>query len=717
MVGRFLKSSASIVALAAAFAPAAVAQDGEVNDVERIIVTGSGVSAPIDEALQNVNVISADELLAVVSGSLGDALAGQPGVSTTYFGPASGRPIIRGLGEDRIRVLNNGVGLIDASTASPDHATTVEVFDANAIEILRGPAAIAYGGNAVGGVVNIDDGRIPLDPMEELFAAQLRAGASSVDDGRFIGGRTQFSFGPLVLQLEGLHREAGDLEIPGFAESALQRALEEAEEEDHDDDHDEDHEDEEEAFGFVDNSDYEFNTFGGGFGLSGDWGAFGASVRSYDADYGLPGGHGHHHEEEEGEEHDEDEDEHEHEHEEEEEGDVRLEMEQIRVDVRGEFNIALGPFHRFDAAIGFADYEHAEIEGSGEIGTLFENDGFEGRFTLRNGVEGDPLSGTVGLQFLRRDFSADGAEAFIPSSVNPVVTEDIGAFAAQRYDTGAWGAEAGLRLERRTVEPTVGADRDFTLFSVSGGVFWRPNDMTFLSASLSRNQRAPTDVELFADGPHLATNQFEVGDPTLDIETAWSLEGSARYSTGRFSVEAGAFYSDYEDFIFLAPTGGEEDELPIFTFLQDGATLWGGEIFAEAELADFTLGELGSWTLFGDAQFDFVQGETDSLGDLPRIPPYSLGAGLGVRSDWATFRSEVSHVGEQDETATFELPTESYTFVNFSLAFHPQEHIPGRIVFELNNAFDEEGRVHSSFLKDLVPLPGRNARVSFSYDF
>lgn len=707
MVGRFLKSSASVIALCAAGATAASAQDSDAdgNDVERIVVTGTGIETIRDEALQAVDVITADELLAVVSGSLGDALASEPGVSSTFFGPAAGRPVIRGLGEDRIRVLNNGISMLDVSSSSPDHATVVEVFDADSIEILRGPAAIAFGGNAVGGVVNVNDGRIPLEPMDELFAAQLRAGASSVDDGRYIGGRGQFSIGALTLQLEGLHREAADYEIPGFAESALQRALEEAEEEDHDDDHDE--EEGEEAFGSVDNSDFEFNVIGGGFGLTGDWGAFGASIRSHEGDYGLPGGHGHEHDEEEEEEHEGEE------HEEEEEGDVRLNMEQTRVDVRGAFNVAFGPFHRFDVSAGFADYEHQEIEGSGEVGTTFENDGYEARFTLRNGMPGDQLAGSIGVTVLNRDFSAVGEEAF----VQPVETNDIGIFAAQRYDLGDWGLEGGARLETRNLEPSVGDERDFTMFSASGGVFWRPAPATFLSASLSRTERAPTDVELFADGPHLATNQFEVGDANLDTETAWSAEGVARWFNDRARIEFSIFYSDFSDFIFLSPTGLEEDELPVFVFVQDDARLWGGEVQAEATFADFSAGSLGAWSFFGDAQLDIVRGETDNLGDLPRIPPYSATLGLGLRSSWATLRGEVEHVGEQDSVAEFELPTESYTFVNLSAAFHPQEDIPARIVFELNNAFDEEGRVHSSFLKDLLPLPGRNARVAIAYDF
>ncbi len=696
--------------------------DDGARHIERIVVTGTGVSSSTDETLHSVDAVVLDELLEDFSGSIGDTLAQLPGVSSTYFGPAAGRPVIRGLGGDRVRVLNNGVGLIDASTASPDHAVTAETLDAERVEILRGPAAIAYGGNAIGGVVNVIDGRIPTAPVDGGVDGQLVLGVSSVDDGFLSAGRIRTGFGQVVLQLEASRRTGDDYDIPGFAESALQRAMEEEdhdhddEDHDHDEDHDEDHEDEheheeeEEAYGYVPNSDFEFTTIGAGGSFIADWGLIGVSVRQYDADYGIPGGHAHAHEEEEHDEDedhgDEDHDEDEHDHEE--EGDARIDMEQLRFDIRGEINVALGPFDRAEFSVGIADYEHAEIEGSGEVGTLFSNEGWESRVALRNGEAGDRWSGLVGLQASHRDFSAVGEEAFI----DPVTTDDVGVFVAQRIDFGAWGLEGGARVERRDIEPTTGADRDFTMLSLSGGVFWRPSDDSFLGVSLSRTQRAPTDIELFGDGPHLATRSFEIGNPDLDLETALSMDVSYHHDHGNVSFDAAVFVTSFEDFIFLAPTADEEDGLPVFRFLQDDAMLWGGEFVVEALLF-----EHAGWAFSGDAAFDYVRAETDSLGNLPRIPPYSVTLGFEAERDILALRAEVEHVGEQDEVAQFELPTDDYTLVNLSATVRPTFADDVSVIFEARNVTDEEGRVHASALKDFLPLPGRNFAVRLSARF
>ncbi|MGD2133953.1 MAG: TonB-dependent receptor, partial [Maricaulaceae bacterium] len=535
---------------AALFAGPAGAQDSETDDHDVIIVTGTATEAARDETLQAIEVLSVDDVLDRFDGSLGATLADLPGISTTSFGPAVGRPIIRGLGGDRVRVLTNGVGLVDASKISVDHASTTEALDAERIDILRGPAAIAYGGNAIGGVINVIDGRIPSAPAEDGLDGQVYGGYTSVDEGSQIAGRARTGSGPLVFQLEASHREAGDFDIPGFAESAILRAMEEDEDEEH-----------EQATGTIENSGYTFDTVGGGVSLVGDWGFFGVSVRDYDAEYGLPS---HDHEESE----------------EEEEGDAMLTMEQTRWDSRGRIDVALGPFDHLDFAGGFAEYEHAELEPTGEVGTLFTNEGWEARAALVN--ESERWSGSVGVQALSTDFSASGEEAFVP----PVETSDLGVFVAQRYDAGGYGFEGGARVETRELEPTSGADRSFTTYSLASGVFLQPSDDTFLGLSLARTERAPTDAEFYSNGPHAATSTFEIGDADLGKETGWALDGTYRTFQGEWVFEAGLFYSQFEDFIFLTDSGevDPDEELPIFRYMQDDASLWGGELFAEGPL-------------------------------------------------------------------------------------------------------------------------------------
>ncbi|MCG8443759.1 MAG: TonB-dependent receptor, partial [Caulobacterales bacterium] len=434
--------------------------------------------------------------------------------------------------------------------------------------------------------------------------------------------------------------------------------------------------------------------------LVGGWGHAGVAVRKFDADYGSPGGHEHGHGEEEGEE----------EEEEEEEGDIRLEMEQTRVDANGAVNLDLGFFRQLTFSAGYADYEHAEVEGSGEIGTLFTNEGWETRAALVNGDVSSGLSGSVGVQAFHTDFTAVGEEAFVP----PVETTDFGVFAAQRYDLGGYGFEGGVRYENRDLDPTEGESRSFDAFSLAGGAFVRPFDGAFLGVNLARTERAPTDAELFSDGPHAATESVEIGDPNLDKETAWALEGAFHYDGGGWHVEAGVFYTVFSDFIFLAPTDevDPEEDLPIFRYLQDDADLWGGELLVERDIAEF-----GPWTLVGDAALEYVRAETDSLGDVPRIPPFSAIVGGGLERDFVDLRAEVEVVSEQDRTASFELPTDGYTFVNLSATARPLPDPNVKLIIELLNATDEEGRLHTSQLKDVVPLPGRSVRFAVSARF
>ncbi|MEE2565269.1 TonB-dependent receptor [Hyphobacterium marinum] len=706
---RVFKTSLLSGAAALAFTAPLDAQTApQPEERDRIVVTGSAIETASGETLQSVDVLDIDDIADSFDGSLGASLADLPGISTTSFGPAVGRPIIRGLGGDRIRILNNGVGLVDASAISVDHAGTSEVLDAEQIDILRGPAAIAYGGGAIGGVINVIDGRIPSRPIDGPVEGQVYAGYTSVDDGFQFAGRARVGTGPISFQFEASHREADDLSIPGFAESARLRALEDDDHHHEDDNDDHDHDDEEEAYGSVPNSGFTFQTVGGGAALNGPWGYFGISVRSYEADYGLPG-HEHHHDDDD---HDDsaplfafDDDDEDHD----EEGDARIDMEQTRWDARGEFNLAVGPFDHLDVSVGVADYSHAELEPDGAIGTLFETEGWEMRAALVNERGEGPWNGSVGVQALRTDFSATGEEAFVP----PVESRDFGVFAAQRLDLDTHGFDFGLRFEHREHDALANPDRDFDTVSAAAGVFLRPADNRFVGFSLARTERAPTAAELYSDGPHAATETVEVGDADLGVETGWAFDFTYRATGAAWLVEAGLFYSMFDGFIYLAPTGMEDpvEELPIFQYLQDDATLWGGEIYVERDIT-----EIGPWALVGDLTVEYVRGETDSFGNLPRLPPLSATVGAELQRDIVDLRGEVVWAADQDRTAAFELPTDGYTLVNFSATAHPFGDNT-RLMAEVRNVTDEEARLHTSQLKDMIPLAGRSFRLAVLHSF
>ncbi|VXC76790.1 Iron complex outermembrane receptor protein [Oceanicaulis sp. 350] len=697
-----LAAAVSVLALAA---PQAFAQTDDATLEDVIVVLSTPMQLQSDEMVGSVDLISAQEIERNLNGNIADTLSRMPGVNSTYFGPAAGRPIIRGLGADRVRMLVNGLGALDASSASPDHAVSAEALGAQQIEVLRGPAAIAYGGGAIGGVVNVLDGRIPTERNDDLIDGFAYLGATSVDDGVQAAGRVTADFDGLMIQIEGLRREGSDFDIPGFAETeALREEHHEDEDHDHDDDHDEDedhhdeHEGEEEAaYGEVPDSDFTFETYSGAVSLVRDWGYIGVSVKETDAEYGLPG-HSHAHEDEHEDEHDED---HAHEGE---EAAPRLVLDQTRIDLRGELNRD-ATFNRIRWSFAHADYTHAELE-DGEIGTLFKKDGFEGRVELAHD-HGDNRQGAWGVQMLTQDFSAEGEEAYI----EPVTTQDWGLFVTERWDNGVWGVEGGVRAETRELSGQR-ANRSFDTYSGSGSIFTRPADAWFLAATLSRTERAPTDAEVFAEGPHAATRAYERGDLDLDTEVAWSGEVTARYAQGRISAETNLFFADYDGFIGLFPTGEEEDGFDVFEYRQANAELYGFEAQVNAEL-----GEVRGWALSGEASLDYVRGELDDGGNLPRIPPLSSNLALiAERGVWSV-RGEAHLVAEQDETTSFETETEGYAMFNADLEVTPFVERDVRVILGVRNLTDEEGRVHSSFLKDMVPLPGRSFRIAVRAGF
>ena len=681
-----LLASSCLVCLSA---PAFALEDVKADE---IVVTASPLNRPENQTIIGVSVISGEELQNRLENSIGETLRREPGISSTFFGPGASRPIIRGLGGDRISVLDGGIGSIDASATSPDHAVSVEPAMAQKIEIVRGAATLLYGSSAAGGVVNVFSGRIPNETPEGGVDGAIRIGKSTVDDGVETAGGFDINLGKagtgnFVFHGEGYFRDADDYDIPGFAESQALRDSEppplpgEPEEE--------------EVFGTVENS--ALQTKGGSVGLSYvfDNGFFGVSATGLDTNYGVPGGH----EEEGGEE--------------EEEGGVTIDLRQRRLDFDSEVNGDFLLFQRAKLRVGFADYEHAEVEPSGEVGTLFTNEGVEGRFELVDkpvARGGGGLNGALGFQWRLRDYSAVGEEAFVP----PTETSQYGVFALKELSLGALRFELGGRYENTHHDaPGLAITRDFDAFSVSGGVGVTPAEGFFLGVTGFRTERAPAIEELFSNGPHLATGAFEVGDADLGIETARGVEATAKFGNNRFSVALNGFYTSYRDFIFETETGLEEDGLPVFQFVAADATFKGFELVTEAELFEWR-----GLDFHADASVDYVRATVDAANEnLPRIPPLSGLFGVEASSDLFDVRFEAEYAAEQNRIADFELPTEDYLMLHAFLTVRP---IPGQglaIRVAAQNLNDEEARNHASFLKDVAPLPGRNVRVSLTGTF
>lgn len=673
-ISALLLATASLVALGtgaavAQTAPTPAPQNepaAQPTEVQEVVITAAPFGVAEDALTVNTETIRRRELDVSPPQTLGDLVSGLPGVRSTFFGPGAGRPVIRGLAGPRVQVLTNGIQSIDVSAVSPDHAVAADPQEAQRIEVLRGPSTILYGGSAIGGVVNVIDNRVATVAPAGGFGGRANFQGSSVDDG--IGGSVSVvaGEGPLVFTLDASGRRAEDYRIPGPQISQrLADALGV----------------EREGANRVLNSAVEEHQLGAGASYIFDRGFIGLAVRRQESEYGTVA-----------------------------EPDVTSGLEQTRVDLRGEYRFNDGFFESVRLTSAYGDYEHTEFEGA-DVGTRFVAEGTEARLELIQRQRGD-LSGVVGVQGVSRTFEAIGEEAFVP----PVEIGELGLFTLQRIDRGSYGFEGGLRVDRRELQSPF-ASRDFTSVSATGGVFFRPRDNVYLGLSVARNERAPNEVELFADGPHVATGTFEIGDSDFDTERAISLEGAAHYSDGPFAIDLHLFYVRYDGFIDARPTGefaeGEEEGeegLPIFQYAQTDARFYGAELEAS-----YRLFRDGARQLRLEGQYDFVRGDTD-LGAPARIPSYSLTGRLVHESPSWAGRLEVRHVGEQDRVADFELPTDAFTLVNLYGGYTLAD--TGVTLFaEVRNLGDEEAREHTSFLKDIAPLPGRNFRAGVSVRF
>ncbi|MFM2044828.1 MAG: hypothetical protein RLY86_3404, partial [Pseudomonadota bacterium] len=595
------------------------------------------------------------------------------------------------------------IGTIDASTTSPDHAPAVDLATARRVEVVRGPATLLYGNNAVGGVINILDGRIPTALPSAGQRALMRLGYGANADEVLAAGAVDTAIGSqVVLHVSAFARDAGDYEVPGYVRSARLRALEEH---DHgDEDHDEDHAHEEEARGRLENSGTAQTSGTAGLSVLGDWGFLGVSLSGLTSRYGLPVGHEHGHGEEHDEDHDED---HGHGH----EDGVSIDLDQFRFDLAGEIQGEFLAFETTRLRFGHADYEHVELEGD-EVGTRFLNEGWEGRVELvqkKAASFGGDWSGAIGFQSSGRDFDARGEEAFVP----PSKTAQIGAFTMQQVDLGALSIQAGARIERQTIESdAVAFDRDFTGISLSAGAGYTLPGGWLIGASLARTERAPNAEELLSDGPHLATATYEVGDPTLGEETAHSVEGTLKYADDRRFGALNLFYTDYSDFIYEAFTGAEEDDLPVARFRAADARFWGVEVEVGTTLA------AGPGTVTLDGAVEYVRAtDRDADRPIPRIPPLSARATLGYELAEIAGRLELVWADDQGREGPFELETQGYTVLNAALDWHPFGGDAVTLLAEVRNLTDEEVRHSTSFLKDQLAQPGRDYRLSLRAAF
>jgi len=550
---------------------------------------------------------------------------------------------------------------------------------------VRGPATLLYGSAAIGGVVNVFDGRIPLEAPPSPFSGEVRATGGTASNERQVSGDASLLVGPFVARVSGGYRDTDDYEIPGFAELG------------HDEEeHAAGEHSEEEVEGILENSALETDNFSLGLSWVGDRGHLGASFTGFNSFYGVPGGHGHADEGGAAPE-------------EEEEEDVSIDLEQRRIDVDGELRFDRGLLDRLRLRFGIADYNHVELEGT-EIGTRFLNDQWEGRAEVRHRPIG-PLEGALGFQVGNRDFAAIGAEAFTPPSESDL----FAVFLYEEADAGPVRVQFGSRVETQSsTNLASGEDLDFSGVSFSGGLNFQPSDPFSIALSVSRSAKLPTPEELFSDGPHIATRAYEVGDPSLTEEVGTSGDLTVHVHDGPVRVQLTGFVTRFSDYIYPAFTGAVRDGLEEVRYTQADARFSGFEGEASVEVY-----ESGTDHLALEVGADYVRASlSDDDEPLPRIPPFSIRTGLLWESNQLTGRASVRRVAEQDRTAPFEEPTPAYTMVDAEIGYRLLlGGLTHQIVLQGRNLTDEDARSHTSLLKEDVPMPGRDIRVVYRVAF
>lgn len=690
---------------AGAFADEAATQP-DPKDLDAVIVNASPLKGSAESLARPVEVLSGEDFDRAKSSNLGDTVSRLPGVQSSYFGTGVGRPVIRGQDGPRVQVLSGGIGSMDASTVSADHAVSIEPFLADQIEVLKGPATLLFGSGAIGGAVNVVDGRLPDVLPDQPLSGRVELRGNTVNDERSGMFRLDGVQGNWVLHLDGLIRDTDDYEIPGYAIAPHHEEEGEEGEEDHA------HEDEQ-IKGLLPNSAVKTRAGAVGATWLGDRAYFGLAASTYRTNYGIPAGahvhHDHDHEGEEEEEH-------------EEEGAVRIDMVQNRVDVKGGVYDPLPFLEAINVRGAYNDYEHVELEG-GLPATRFSNEGKEVRIeAVQKAFNG--WRGAFGVQYGTSDFGAVGEEAFVPSTV----TDTLGLFVVEEKEFGPLKLELGGRHEKVSLDPVDRASRDFNVTSLSGAAIWRINPVFDLRFGLDSAERAPTNEELYAGGTHVATQSIEIGDAELDKERSRRAEIGLHAHTERLEFKIAAYQTDFDDFIYLADTGVEEG-LPVRLWTQQDAKFKGLEAEAKVHLVDSA--QAGMWDLrvFGDTvratlegsgsrevSFDVPHGDhahhyTVQIaqgGNLPRIPATRLGASFDWSlGGWSASLGAVRY-GKQEDVAVNEEASDGYTLVDAHLSYRwDRPQTSWEVFLDGSNLTDQEARPHTSLLRDFAPLPGR----------
>lgn len=644
------------------------------RELSNVAVTGNPLGISSDAMVLPVSILSGRELSLNRAATLGETLNTLPGVAASSFGPNASRPVIRGLDAERVRIMQNGVGILDASSLSFDHAVAIDPLVIEQIDVVRGPAALLYGGSAVGGVVNAIDHRIPTEPVNGIIG-RTEARVGGPDNQRNAAAVVDVGNGQFAMHADAYKRKTDDLNIPGFAVSRRKFQADGTAQENH---------------GKLINSSASSDGGALGASLTFDNGYVGSSYSGFNSNYGTVA-----------------------------EEAVRIDMKSQRLDIASEFRDLNTVINRIKMRYAHTDYQHQEID-DGTIGTSFTNKGSQASLELGHAKLGD-LEGVLGMQLQNSRFAANGDEAFVPN----VHTKSHAVYLYEEMPLKALGLDQlklslGGRVEHTALDASAWEVKnkaaqaaDFTAYSYALGGLYAIDSHWSVASNLSHNERAPSYFELYADGAHIATNQYEVGNPNFKKERSNGVDAQIRWKDAKNSFSVGAYYTRFNRFLGLLGTGRDIDvdgtPLPEAQFTAFAASFKGLEAEGKFNLADY-------WDL--SLRGDYVRASNlDNNAALPRITPLRLGAGLNYQKNALGARLNVTQAFKQNRTAENELPTAGYTDVSAMATYKLPSKLNVELFAKANNLLNQEIREHTSFLKDLSPAGERSVLIGLRADF
>lgn len=646
---------------------------------------------PPGASFTSISVLTAQDGLSRAAASLGDALATTPGVSATSFAPLASRPVIRGLGGFRVRTQEDGIGSHDMANLGEDHAVTIDPLAAGRVEVIRGPGTLRYGSQAIGGVVSASNNRIPTAIPQSGVAFETRGGATSVNRGYDAAALLDAGGGNVAIHADVFSRRAGDYRIPGGVQA---------------------------------NSSY--NAYGGALGGSYifDDGFVGMSYQSNTMTYFIPGTasaavNNH------------------------------IALEQSKWASRGEWRVREGGIDTVKYWLGVTDYRHQEINGLGAaavVGSIFKNDEIESRVEVSHlpiATALGELRGAAGVQWGRRQLSVAGATEVL---LAPARAQNVAAFVFEELQLSErLRAQGALRVEQTRIDgtgasfppnylpppdqPTLFAvDRAFAPVSASAGLLYDlPHDIV-ARLTVQHVERSPDPIELFYKGPHDTPRTFEIGDPTMTLEKANTVELGFKRGRGDTRFEVSAYYTQYQNFIFknftgrsceatFATCGAPGGSFDQIIYAQRDATFIGGEIQIEHDVGRLWNGVWGV-----EAQYDVVRATFADGSYVPKIPPHRLGGGVYYRDANWTARLHLMHAFAQTNLGAFETPTAGYNLLNAEVSYTTKISDGGwpaelTVGLKGENLLNDDIRLHQSYKKDEVLQPGLNVRLFASMKF